>query len=434
MLQKSGDIKLGNETIDKNRIKTIDKLSISKTFNKIFHIFSIYKGLPKSIYILFGVKIINAMGNFVFPFLAIYLTKMLGIDKGKTGALLTIAAISFAPGAIIGGKLADHVGRKKVFAIFQISSVVLFIPCAFLNKSLIVPWLLILSSFFNGGSQPPLSAMANDLTNQNNRKQAFSLLYLGNNVGFAFGSMIAGFLFTHFTKLLFIGNFATGSIAVFILLKYISETKPDHRKLEEDNYIPETEKAEKGGLIEVLLKRPIFLAFAILSAVYSFVYAQFPFCGSIEVGPQLYGVLMSLNGFVVITMTTVIIRVTNKIKPLLNMALAGVFFGVGLGMLYFINSFPMFIISTIIWTIGEILNATNSGVYIANNTPSTHRGRFNSAIQIITGSGFALGPVLMGLYISGENVRSAWPLVFLIETIAAFLLLVLYFIEIKKDK
>jgi predicted MFS family arabinose efflux permease len=143
---------------------------------------------------------------------------------------------------------------------------------------------------------------------------------------------------------------------------------------------------------------------------------------------------MSLNGFVVITMTTLVISLTNKVKPLLNISLAGIFFAIGFGMLYFINSLPMFIVSTIIWTTGEVLNATNAGVYIANNTPSTHRGRFNSAIQIITGAGFALGPLIMGLYINGKNIRNAWPLVFSIETLAALMIFALYLLEIRKER
>lgn len=403
-------------------------------YNRVIGFFGVYKGLPRDIYILFGMKIINAMGNFVFPFLAIFLTNKLGIDKKGSGTLLTIAALAFAPGSILGGKLADHFGRRGVFAFFQLASVVLFVPCAFLNKSMLIPWLLIISSFMNGGSQPPLSAMANDLTEPSNRNTAFSMLYLGNNIGFAFGSMIAGFLFTYHTRALFLGNFITGTAAVIILLKLIKETKPVNIDKANENSITAGEGAEAGNLFSALIKRPFFIAFALLTAIYSFNYAQFPFCGSIQAGPSMYGVLMSLNGFVVITMTTIIIKLTKKNKPLLNIAISGVFFSVGFGMLYFIKGFILFILSTFIWTIGEILNTTNSAVFIANNTPSTHRGRFNAAVQIITGSGFALGPYLMGIYISGKNIRLAWPLVFLLEIGAAFSILILYFVEKKHEK
>ena len=399
----------------------------------IHKLFNTYQGLPNSIYVMFGVKIVNAMGNFVFPFLALYLKKSLEIDAKTSGIILTVAALSFAPGSIIGGKLSDNYGRKKVFALFQTMSVALFIPCAFLSKSMLIPVLLILSAFFNGGSQPPLSAMANDVTDNSNRKKAFSLLYLGNNIGFAVGSMVAGFLFSFHTRWLFLSNFITGFLAVIILIKFVKETRPSQASIDQEKNLSDREKGEKGSLLEVLLKRPEFLVFGVLSAIYSFVYAQFPFCGSIQVGAKQYGILMSLNGFVVITMTTIIIQVTHRIKPLLNIAIAGVFFAIGFGMLYFVTGIELLILSTIIWTIGEILNATNSAVYIANNTPSTHRGRFNAAIQIITGSGFAMGPTIMGLFIYGKAIQSAWALVFVVELAAAILMLILYFYENKKE-
>jgi MFS family permease len=402
---------------------------------KIFKSLKIYKGLPNSIYILFLIKVINAMGNFVFPFLTLYLTKKMGMSEKAAGTFFTIAAISAAPGLVLGGRLADHIGRKKVFSLFQAASVLCFLPCAFFSKNLIIPWLLILSAFFNGGAQPALGAMINDLTNPSNRKQAFSLLYLGNNIGFAVGPLLAGFLFTYHTSLLFIGNFITGIFAVIILMKFIKETIPKNVKPQEEEIVHINEKAEDGGFIKILFKKPRLLIFALISIIYSFVYAQFPFCGSLEMrsvfsrGPELYGVLMTINGLVVITMTTPIIRLTSGIKPLLNVAIAGVFFAVGMGMLYFIHAFPLFIISTIIWTLGEILNATNAGVYIANNTPSSHRGRFNAIIPLITGSGFALGPLIMGIYINGRDVRTAWPLVFIIEMGASVMIFILYIID-----
>jgi MFS family permease len=41
-------------------------------------------------------------------------------------------------------------------------------------------------------AQPASTAMTTDLTNPRNRKAAFSLLYLGGNVGFAVGPLISG--------------------------------------------------------------------------------------------------------------------------------------------------------------------------------------------------------------------------------------------------
>jgi MFS family permease len=98
-------------------------------------------------------------------------------------------------------------------------------------------------------------------------------------------------------------------------------------------------------------------------------------------------------------------------------------------MLYFVKSYPLFILSTVIWTIGEILSMTNSGIYIADHTPMSHRGRFNSVIPVITGAGFSIGPGIMGMYIRAANIEAAWILVFVISMIAAFLMLSLNSLE-----
>lgn len=46
-----------------------------------------------------------------------------------------------------------------------------------------------------------------------------------------------------------------------------------------------------------------------------------------------------------------------------------------------------------------------------NNTPSTHRGRFNSILSLITGTGYAISPLIMGSSIELFPLNSAWILV-----------------------
>ncbi|MPN38748.1 hypothetical protein SDC9_186273 [bioreactor metagenome] len=133
-------------------------------------------------------------------------------------------------------------------------------------------------------------------------------------------------------------------------------------------------------------------------------------------------------------MATLIVHLTKKNKPLFNIAVSGVFFAVAFGMNFFIKAYPLYIIATIIWTIGEILNATNSGVYIEGHAPSSHRGRFNSVLNIITGGGSTIGPVIMGGYIERVGVVYVWPLVFSITMLSATLIYILYLREEKKHR
>jgi MFS family permease len=89
----------------------------------------------------------------------------------------------------------------------------------------------------------------------------------------------------------------------------------------------------------------------------------------------------------------------------------------------------LFIISTIIWTFGEIINSVSSNVLMANYSPMTHRGRFNAIISFISGAGFAIGPVLTGIFVRYWGMKNVWPLTFYLSLFAAIMMGVLFLFE-----
>ncbi|MBU4361795.1 MFS transporter [bacterium] len=401
-----------------------------------------YTKLPKSIYILFFARMVNSMGAFVYPFLTIYLTKTLSLDEGEAGFIVMLAITAHLPGLIVGGRLADWLGRKRILLLFQGLAAICLIPCAFLNNSFIIPRFLILSAFFLGAAQPASTAMTADLTNPSNRKAAFSLLYLGNNIGFAVGPLIAGFLYNNYLMWIFLGDAATTLASLTLVYLFIQETLPSKEKIEESYQLGNNyEKAERGSLWQVLRKRPRLLLFTLISLIYSFVYAQTTFSIPIQVielfgdkGPKMFGVIMTTNALVVSCLTIIIISLTHKIKPVLNVALAGLLYAVGFGVIFFITGLAWLLFSTIIWSIGEILVTTNTNVYIANHTPMSHRGRFNAVIPVIMGAGFALGPLISGDYIRKYGINNIWPAICFLSIVAAVLMYFLYFSEKKRKQ
>lgn len=125
--------------------------------------FSPYAGLNKGIYILFAARIINCIGNFVFPFLTLLLISSMGMSSDKAGLFIMLTSMAGIPGTFIGGVLADRTGRKAVSVIALLMSALCMFPCAFLGKSMMIPWLIIFSSFFGSMMHPASSAMIADL-------------------------------------------------------------------------------------------------------------------------------------------------------------------------------------------------------------------------------------------------------------------------------
>ena len=406
---------------------------------KIFKMLSIYKGLHKSIYVLFIARIVNSIGNFVYPFLTMFLTEKLGMSAAKAGMFILLVGLGFIPGSLLGGKLTDLFGRKWIMITGQFFSGLVFLSCAFLGNSMAIPWLIFLANFFLGLTQPATIAMAMDLSEPENRKAVFSLIYLGHNIGFAIGPMIAGFLFNNHLPWLFIGDAATTFIAIVMVLFFVKESKPSKERIEAGFQDRSSERSEKGGLLNVVFKRPFLLAFILIATLINFVYSQVTFSLPIHmmdlffgVGPKLFGSMMAFNAVVVIFFTVPIIALLKKTAPLLNVCLCAFLYALGFGMIFLLNQPFLFFISTFIWTIGEIVGATNIDVYIANHTPISHRGRFTSIVPVLMGIGHITGPVVMGRFIERHSVRMVWPLVGCLALIGAGALFLLYVFEAKQ--
>jgi MFS family permease len=402
---------------------------------KISNYFKPYKGLPLSIYIIFFASIVNSMGNFVGPFLTMFLTYRIGISVGIVGVIVAINAALGLIGTMIGGKLIDSIGRKKVLVVFGLAAGIGYGACAFVNNPIIIIGILMVSSFVGGFSHPVYSTITTDLTEGDQRSAAFSLNYMAMNIGFSVGPLLAGFLYENYLMWFFLGDAITTFMSIALVSMFVPETKPTKEEIKKTKS-KTFESAEEGSLLDALVKRPTLLIFCFIIVIYFIVFSQFTFGLSIQIGDvfknngsTIFGSLMTVNAVICSVMTVFITSATKNIKASLCIAIGGVLYAVGFGMMFFIDAYYMFIISTATWTVGEILVATNTSVYIANHTPITHRGRFNSVFPIIRKLGFMIGPMMAGFYVKYTNIRNLWVLVAILAVIGSLMMYKLYTVD-----
>ena len=375
--------------------------------------FKQYKGLPKEIYFIFIARIVNSLGTFIYPFMTMYLSRKVGMSAEDIGVYMTVMAVIGIPGVIIGGKLADKFSRKWVYAVPQLVAALIFIYVGFVQNTPAVPWLMMAASFFLAFVWPGLSAMMMDYKNTENRQAAFSLSYLGMNVGFAFGPSIAGLLFEKATSWIFWGDALTTIIAVMMVVLVFRE-KPAEERLA-DSGLSDHEAAFDGSAFKALLQRPALIVFSVLSALLAWVYAQSSYALPLhmieifqDTGARLYGFIGSINGFEVVVLTPIILLLTKKFKPVVNVIVVALLYMVGFGMYGITENIWLFYLATFIWTLGEIIGAVNIGVYIANHSAVTHRGRFQSIFDMIHGTGRATAPLLAGMYLVSHSINQLW--------------------------
>ncbi|MBM3125865.1 MAG: MFS transporter, partial [Chloroflexi bacterium] len=83
----------------------------------LYDIVSPMFNLPGAFWLLFAGTLINRIGGFVVPFLALYLTSHRGLPVAQAGLIVSLFGAGSFLAQLIGGELADRFGRKPVLLI-----------------------------------------------------------------------------------------------------------------------------------------------------------------------------------------------------------------------------------------------------------------------------------------------------------------------------
>lgn len=327
-----------------------------------------------------------------------------------------LSGFIYAPAAIIGGKLTDVIGRKKIITVIGSISALLFMYCAFIKPSIIMVYIIMASGAFMMMSSPAQDSIIADLTTPEQRTGAYSLGYLGWNIGFSIGPILAGFLYKNHLPLVFLGDAVTTLIALLLITIFVRETIGDIKdNKSEDSTENSMESVEEGSILKVLFARPILIYFAFAAIIYNFVYSQWSFMLPMQLneqfknyGAQYYGFIASFNGVVVMVCTPVLTKIFAKTKHLRMIVYGGLMYAIGFGMFGFIKQLPMFFVGCFTFTLGEIILAISCTPFISEHTPASHRGRMNAILPLIFGIGGTIGPMITGTYLSNHSISSAW--------------------------
>ncbi|MGF6640546.1 3-(3-hydroxy-phenyl)propionate transporter MhpT [Paraburkholderia sp. MM6662-R1] len=114
-----------------------------------------------------------------------------GLSVSQLGLAFSAGMLGLLPGAMIGGRLADRIGRKRVLmismAIFGIFSIATAQVWSF--ESLLIA--RVLTGIGLGGAMPNLIALSSEAVDARHRNTAVSVMYCGMPLGGALAALIA---------------------------------------------------------------------------------------------------------------------------------------------------------------------------------------------------------------------------------------------------
>ncbi|MFW1859429.1 3-(3-hydroxy-phenyl)propionate transporter MhpT [Acinetobacter defluvii] len=148
-----------------------------------------------------------------------------GLDSSQLGIFFSAGILGLLPGALLGGRFADRIGRKKVliwstavFAIFTLCTV-------WVNsfQSLLV--VRFLAGAGLGAAMPILITLASEAVSPANRGRAVGLMYCGMPVGAAILSLVASTSFGAEWKNIFYLGGLLPIIVIPIMILFLPESK-----------------------------------------------------------------------------------------------------------------------------------------------------------------------------------------------------------------
>ena len=379
-----------------------------------------YGGLKKEIYILFIGKLVTAMGSFVWPMLTFFLTTKLGLTDGVSTLIIATSSVLSFPAALLGGKLADRFPRKKIIIVFDCMTVSLYLLAAVLPLTIGTAAILFLAGLFQTIESPAYDALNADYSTTQQREKAYSLSYLGFNLGFIIGASLSGILFEKYLRLAFCINglsifISTVLIFFFVHTKNAISESEDALQAHYSEY--EQPVDEKLPVMTVLRQRPVLIGMLLIGC-----FASMPsnLVGILlplqlkdamgEAGATIYGYLNSLNGFVVIVFTPILTILLKRITEIPKTILGLLLFVAGIGFFSLGSATAVLFVGMFVFTLGEVVTVLGSNPYSSRRIPASHRGRVGGISSVIHSVFSSLTQYLISgiLILSQSNYQLLW--------------------------
>jgi MFS family permease len=344
-------------------------------------------GLPREFWYLWTGTFVNRLGSFVQPFLVLYLTGERGLSASTAGLVMALYGGGGIASQVVGGVLADRIGRPKTILLGMCSFAVSLSVLELANAITLVILGALLTGMTADLHRPASQALIADVVPAEDRARAFGLNFWAVNLGFAVATTLAGFMASRGYGLLFAGDALTSVACGFVIYRNIGDTRPSRPPGHRD-----------GSMLDVL-RDPLMVRIIVSWLLYAIVYFQIfitlPLAMDADgLSTDAYGIAVGINGLVIVLLQPVTAVWLNRVPRVPAVALSMAVVGLGFGLGAYADTMFEYVLTILVWTFGEIGVAAVGAALIADIAPPTLRGRYAGAWGLSFGGAAVLGPVL----------------------------------------
>ncbi|HMN47969.1 MAG TPA: MFS transporter [Ignavibacteriaceae bacterium] len=350
------------------------------------------KGLPHDMWVLFFTSLINRSGTMVIPFLALYLTKKIGVSPAEAGtALLVYGAAAFIA-APLTGKLSDKLGSLRIMKFALFGSGIIFFLYSFITNYYLILFASFILAAVNESFRPANLSLITEIVTPSQRRMAFALNRLAINAGMSIGPVIGGFLTLIDFHYLFYAN-ALASIAAGIYLSSVKWSSLSSGG--DDEIIADISKIKLSVISD---KKYLFFLFAIIPAnlVFFQQLGALPLyiVNNLGYSTAAFGLFNAINTVLIILVEVPLNNWMNDTPYKKSLMIGAMLAGIGFGGFAIATTTFSLAAAIIIFTFGEMIFFPTTAAYTSEIAPADRRGEYMGYYQMTFSFAFSAGPWL----------------------------------------
>lgn len=380
--------------------------------------------LPRPIRVVFVATLVNRMGSMVLPFLLLYLTQDRRASADEAGAVLGL----YGAGALVAGPLAgvlvNRAGARVVMTLSLLSSAAVLLALLWVESTVALAALVFLWALTGEAFRPAAAAVVAEHVAPEQRRSAYAVLRLAVNLGLSIGPAIGGFLAEHSYDALFVADAVTSLAAAgsLVLLGGGITRASARRDLHGDaraNAAPNApaEPSSAGPFALHLVGTALIalVAYQGLSTLPLYM------TDTLSLRDSSYGLVYALSGLIIVVcevpLTLLVARFSHR-----RLLVSGAFItGLGFAALAGSTTFAAVVLTTFVWSAGEMLLGPATNARVADLEPPHRRGLYVGLHSAVWSGAFALGPWLGMQTFQGLGPPTHWLVVGATGVVAAAL-------------
>lgn len=366
-----------------------------------------FTGLPRRVWLLSLVMLVNRSGAMVVAFLSIYLIDKQGYAPTKAGYVMAAFGAGGVLGNYIGGLLNDRFGSWHIQFISLIGAGILNIMLGQVSEFWALCLFAFLISLVADAFRPANRAAISIYSPPERLTQSYGLQRMAVNLGFSIGPALGGYLIYNYGfELMFWGDGFTFLLAAAVFYFTLPpdetarplvarQTKQQRREQVLDGPLPAPASppahTQRWLLVFVVANTAIIVCFFQLFSTFG-VYLK-----STGFDERALGWLFTLSGALIVAAEMpVLYLVERRYRPIPTMLVgAALIIAAYLTLPLMVTmGFAAVLTMVLILTMGEILYMPFTNTYVAKHAPSARRGEYLGLLSASYSLAFVLSPLI----------------------------------------